>query len=570
MAKEKKMILEQNKKELTFYYELIGVTTILLSLIALARLGIVGYYVMMTFRIVFGDWYFAFLLALLLFGIYCLFKHQPLSLLNMRSVGVILLMIALLTFAHFPMHKYVSQFGVSHLKMTFNLYLDYFKNYQEGMVVGGGIIGMLFFYLFYSLFSEVGTIVIVIFISLVGMSFSFNKTIGETIGIGKKIMVKIWSFLKNIKNTIKYGIKVKEDQDKKEQEKKKDKRIKFSIDSLSEPVRQNFIITEERHAIGLKKLLGNILNNMNVFYQDITYVISEHVTTFKVETVVNINLDKLYLKLKAVLTERFLITKDIDSPRIKIEIDNIDINSPYLKTIMLMQKNYLNNLCLPIGIDTNNELVEINFLEINNVLIVEENIDLIIRMYLGYIMMLKIKLFKINSNFTILDINKKYKVLEKCKYYHQDIKNKLEEIKDDIEKRLDLLNNNNCQDIFEYNRKIKENLSIEFIFVFNLENVIKQKEEFNLLLYLLQVGKNCGYYFVVHYFSKEILQSSIDSLFGLKILGKNSLNIAEHYIGINPINYLYDDEAFYLYQDELFRFSLAICTEEEKGKIINC
>ena len=570
MAKEKKMILEQNKKELTFYYELIGVTTILLSLIALARLGIVGYYVMMTFRIVFGDWYFAFLLALLLFGIYCLFKHQPLSLLNMRSVGVILLMIALLTFAHFPMHKYVSQFGVSHLKMTFNLYLDYFKNYQEGMVVGGGIIGMLFFYLFYSLFSEVGTIVIVIFISVVGMSFSFNKTIGETIGIGKKIMVKIWKSLKNIKNTIKYGIKVNENQDKKEQDKKKDKRIKFSIDSLSEPVRQNFIITEERHAVGLKKLLGNILNNMNVFYQDITYVISEHVTTFKVETVVNINLDKLYMKLKAVLTERFLITKDIDSPRIKIEIDNIDSNSPYLKTIMLMQKNYLNNLCLPIGIDTNNELVEINFLEINNVLIVEENIDLIIRMYLGYIMMLKIKLFKINNNFTILDINKKYKELEKCKYYHQDIKKKLEEIKDDIEKRLDLLNNNNCQDIFEYNRKVKENLSIEFIFVFNLENVIKQKEEFNLLLYLLQVGKNCGYYFMVHYFAEEILQSSIDSLFGLKILGKNSLNIAEHYIGINPINYLYDDEAFYLYQDELFRFSLAICTEEEKGKIINC
>ena len=73
MAKEKKMVLEQNKKELTFYYELIGVITILISLIALARLGVVGYYIMMIFRITFGDWYFAFLLALLLYGIYCLF-----------------------------------------------------------------------------------------------------------------------------------------------------------------------------------------------------------------------------------------------------------------------------------------------------------------------------------------------------------------------------------------------------------------------------------------------------------------------------------------------------------------
>jgi hypothetical protein len=58
MGKEKKMYIEQNKKELTFYYELIGVSTILLSLLALARLGLVGYYLMMSFRIVFGDWYF--------------------------------------------------------------------------------------------------------------------------------------------------------------------------------------------------------------------------------------------------------------------------------------------------------------------------------------------------------------------------------------------------------------------------------------------------------------------------------------------------------------------------------
>ena len=146
MAKEKKMVLEQNKKELTFYYELIGVITILISLIALARLGIVGYYIMIIFRIVFGDWYFAFLLALLLFGIYCLFKHHSINVKNMRSIGVILMMVGMLTISHFPMHNYISQFGDNYLKMTFSLYLDYLKNYQEGAVVGGGILGMAFFY----------------------------------------------------------------------------------------------------------------------------------------------------------------------------------------------------------------------------------------------------------------------------------------------------------------------------------------------------------------------------------------------------------------------------------------
>ena len=332
MGKEKKMYLEQNKKELTFYYELIGVGTILLSLLALARLGVVGYYLMMTFRIVFGDWYFVFLLALLLFGIYCLFKHQPLNMLNMRSVGIILLMIALLTLAHFPMHNYVSEYGTSYLKMTFSLYLDYFKNYSDGMVVGGGIIGMLFFYLFYTLFSSVGTIVIIVFISIVGISFSFNKTIGETFKFVKKIVLKIWNILRNIKKTIKYGIKVSEPVDNKNKKIIKNNGKKYSIDMLTEPVRQNFIITEEKHAASLKKTIANILNNMNVFYQDISYEIAEHVTTCKIDTISSINLDKLYMRLKAILTERFLITKDVDSPKIKIEIDNtMVIKIRYLK-----------------------------------------------------------------------------------------------------------------------------------------------------------------------------------------------------------------------------------------------
>ena len=468
MGKEKKLYLEQNKKELTFYYELIGVGTILMSLLALARLGIVGYYLMMSFRIVFGDWYFVFLFALLLFGIYCLFKHQPLNVLNMRSVGIILLMIALLTLAHFSMHNYVSEFGTSYIKMTFGLYLDYFKNYEEGMIVGGGIIGMLFFYLFFTLFSKVGTIVIVVFISIVGLSFSFNKTIGETFKFVKKIVVKGWNILSNIRQTIKYGIKVKDVEKTPKERKIKDKKqgIDYSIEMLSEPIRQNFIITEEKHALSLKKTIGNILNNMNVFYQDITYEISEHITTCKVDTLVNINLDKLYMRLKSCLTERFLITKDIDSPKIKIEIDNIDINSPFLKTMLLEQKKYMNNLRLGIGIDTSNELVEIDFKKQHNVLLINSNVDIIREMYEGYFLMLKIKLVKIKHSLIFLDPLKMHKNLKNEEYYYDDIKEGLEKIKKDVEKILAILNQQNCQDIYEYNKRNNGELVVKFVFIF--------------------------------------------------------------------------------------------------------
>ena len=563
MAKEKKMVLEQNKKELTFYYELIGVITILISLIALARLGIVGYYIMIIFRIVFGDWYFAFLLALLLFGIYCLFKHHSINVKNMRSIGVILMMVGMLTISHFPMHNYISQFGDNYLKMTFSLYLDYLKNYQEGAVVGGGILGMAFFYTCYMLFSSVGTIVIVCFLFIVGISFSFNKTIGESLIFFKKIIKKILHRFVKMGKTLKYGIKVTSVTEKKP---KKEKRV--TIDLLTEPYRQNYIITEEKHAVGLKKSISAILNNMNVFYDNVSYLVAEHVTTCTINTITNINLDKLYMRLKSVLSERFLITKDIDSPKIKIEIDNVDTNPPFLKTMFTLQSNYLNNLKLPMGIDTNNEIVELNLLERQNVLYIEKNIDLVIKVFAGYIIMFMIKLIKIPYQIILLDVDGQASQLQKNDFYVLDFNNELMNLKKEIERRLELLNANNCNNIEEYNRKTKDNLDFKIIFILNFEKLINNQRRFEDLMYLLQTGTKVGYYSFVHYMGEEVLSNVVDSLFEVKMIGKKSSENGVSYLSINPENYLFDDEAFYIYKDELFRFSLAKATLEEMKKVL--
>ncbi len=566
MAKEKRMTLEQNKRELTFYYELIGVGAILLSLIALARLGLVGYYIMMAFRIIFGDWYFAFLLALLLFGIYCLFRHQPLNVKNMRSIGVILLMVSILTFSHFPMHKYISQFGSNYLKMTFSLYLDYFKNYQEGMIVGGGVIGSLFFYLFYTLFSSAGTLVIVLFLGSVGVSFSFNKTIGESLNLFKNIIVKIFSIFLRFGKTLKYGIEVNSKGHNKLERVPTKNTKRITIDILMEPERHNYIITEEKHATSLKKLIASILNNMNIFYQSVSYVVAEHITTILIDTTVSINLDKLYMKLKATLTERFLITKDIDSPKIKIEIDNVDVNTIYLKTILLRQGKYENNWKLPIGIDTNNDLVEIDLDLVSSILIIEERQELVYQMMMGYLMLFKIKMLSSDYELKLFDLKGQFGLFEKKEYYQQP--EELIKLKKDLDWRLEAFSNSSCNDLEEYNHKNKENMSRKIILMFNFEQLFSDKRHMETMLYLLQVGKKCGYYFIVHYNYSEILSSKIDSLFGVKIIGKHSNINGEHYLGINPEPYLYDEEAFYMYRDELFRFSLATIKEEELNKLL--
>lgn len=567
MAKEKKMVLEQNKKELTFYYELIGVITILIAFIALARLGIVGYYIMMAFRITFGDWYFTFLLALLLFGIYCLFKHHAISFKNMRSIGVILMMVSILTISHFPMHNYISQFGDNQVKMTISLYLDYFKNYQEGAIVGGGMIGMLFFYLFYTLFSSVGTVVITCFLFIVGVSFSFNKTIGDSLLFLKKIFKKLFGIIIKFGKTIKYGIKVTPiSNDQRKVKVKKEK--KLTIDVLTEPYRQNYIITEEKHAVGLKKSISALLNNMNIFYDSVTYMVAEHVTTCTINTISNINLDKLYMRLRSILSERFLITKDIDSPKIKIEIDNVDANPPFIKTMFTIQNNYLNNLKLPLGIDTNNDLVELNLLDRQNMLLIEENMDVVLKVFSGYIIMLMIKLTKINYEIKFLDIDGQASKLNKNEFYFLDYNSEIINLKKEVEKRLELLNASNCNNINEYNRKFREHLDYKIIFVLNMEVLLKDNKRFEDLMYLLQMGMKVGYYCFIHYAGEEVLTNVIDSLFDVKIIGKLSNKNGLSYVGINPENYLYDDEGFYVYKDELFRFSMVKCTEEEMSKIL--
>ena len=152
MGKEKHPSIEQERKDLTFYYEIIGLFSLIIPILALARLGVVGFYIMLTFRIVFGDWYFLILIALIAFGIRSLLVHKPLNWKNVRTIGILMILIGIMILSHFTMHNFIQNYGTDYLSMTMSLYLDYFKNYQEGMKVGGGIIGALFLFVLHHVF----------------------------------------------------------------------------------------------------------------------------------------------------------------------------------------------------------------------------------------------------------------------------------------------------------------------------------------------------------------------------------------------------------------------------------
>ena len=57
----------------------------------------------------------------------------------MRVIGIVLILLGIMILSHFPMHKYIASFDIDneggYFGKTIGLYLDYFKNYYEGMVV---------------------------------------------------------------------------------------------------------------------------------------------------------------------------------------------------------------------------------------------------------------------------------------------------------------------------------------------------------------------------------------------------------------------------------------------------
>ena len=121
MAKMKSAKLSMNNKEKAFVYEIIGIISLLTSIIALARFGIIGKYLVLSFSLLFGDWYFIFIVLVGIFGVYCLVFHKKIEIKSIRYYGIIILLISLLVITHFGMHEYISQFEGNPLKITLNL-----------------------------------------------------------------------------------------------------------------------------------------------------------------------------------------------------------------------------------------------------------------------------------------------------------------------------------------------------------------------------------------------------------------------------------------------------------------
>ena len=182
----KKKTKKEEKKKFEYTSEVVGIIMILTSIIGIGGYGPAGNFIRAFSVFVVGNIYIFLLAAVLVIGAYIIVKRKTPDFLGLRWIGLYILVVAFLTLLHFRYIELNSSDGVKIITETYNNLLVAFKSTEAIGNSGGGIIGALFTYAFYSLFKN-GTKIVVITLIIIGSILLLNTSI---IDIMKKRKIK--------------------------------------------------------------------------------------------------------------------------------------------------------------------------------------------------------------------------------------------------------------------------------------------------------------------------------------------------------------------------------------------
>lgn len=554
MAKLKKATLSMNNKEKSFAYEIIGIVSLLISLISIAKFGVIGKYLVLTFSLLFGDWYFIFIALVGVFGVYCLIFHKKVELKSIRYYGIMLILLSLLIVSHFSMHDYVRQFEGNSLKTTMNLYFDYFKSNSTSMIKGGGIVGCLCFYLSYYLLGKMGTILISLILLFIGIVFLSKKTIREFIEMIIKIFKKIVKFIKRrFDNVIDSMIEISKDYNDKHSNsiKKNKKRVK----------KEEKDILEIENCENNMLILHNVFKHLNVVTNSITYLICEHIVVYFIKTELEVNYKVLEFSLKDKLDENYLIKYDKYNDQLILELNKkTGATLSFKKALKEVNKE---ESALTLGIDDRNLIVEL----VDNLIIFcndkEFLLDYLISMISFYVYPKK---QGINS-MTIIDCDNLFKDDSYSKVEIIKDLDFLSKIVDEIDENLELLNLHHKKDVDEYNMFYQKKIIKQKYIIVGIEHIVYKQGYFNKLLYIVQTCKMAGITVILTLSENVSLSSILFSSFDKKLILKNNFDFVNSLIDNTFFEVINSNiEGFYIDKELVIRMCLLMMTEPEKEK----
>ena len=177
MAKKKR---STTKKPIlnTIYMEVIGLVTILLSIVMLGQLGLVGLVLIRVGTLLLGDFYWVAALIGIMHGGKMVVTRKLPRLGTARQIGIYLTVIAAMTVAHLPVFRIFSLNGISLLGGIWNYYLGG-DILDPAFQVGGGLIGALIYALFVPLFTWMGLFGLALVVMIYGILLLFGMSIKD-------------------------------------------------------------------------------------------------------------------------------------------------------------------------------------------------------------------------------------------------------------------------------------------------------------------------------------------------------------------------------------------------------
>ena len=175
MAK-KKQKKDSEKKKFQYSNEVAGILIVLMSIIGIGNYGPAGNFIRSFSVFLVGSINTFFLIYLLIIGAYLVLKRKSPNFFSMKSIGLYIMVICYLVYLH---TTYVNKNGTEGIKIiteTFDNLLLTFKSPELISNSGGGMIGAVFSYAFYSLFKD-GTNIVIITLGVLGLILCFNFSI---------------------------------------------------------------------------------------------------------------------------------------------------------------------------------------------------------------------------------------------------------------------------------------------------------------------------------------------------------------------------------------------------------
>ncbi|MEJ8548323.1 FtsK/SpoIIIE family DNA translocase [Brevibacillus borstelensis] len=181
--------------------ELLGLVVIVLCLIGLLESGWLGKNILaFLFRFLAGSWDFTIPLLIMGLAVHMMFTRKP-PRMSLRVAGVLLILIAVLTWDHMFLYKQVTAGGTfseqSIIRVTWDrIWLDHSQKVST-TGVGGGMVGAVFFALCNGLVGLIGTGLIIGFLILAGIMFLFNLSYVDIAIFARDKMALLYAKMKD-------------------------------------------------------------------------------------------------------------------------------------------------------------------------------------------------------------------------------------------------------------------------------------------------------------------------------------------------------------------------------------